>query len=829
MKPFLLKVFFLCLLIVPAAAQTSLNFDIVDGKTNKPVTEGITVQKNVTAAQNNAPEICRFTIKNTSADERWIYLNWSVAFASNTGIDGIHYWDGQGEALSGNALLEHPSADAAHDTTMLQAVYDGNQGVALALPPDEIVSQLTQSLDTSPDKKYILHLQIPLVLDAGQSDTFPIEIYHFTPRYGFLDALQQYFSAHPAAFNARNDIDPRAAGVGDASIVRPALETSEELAFETGRRFYSDWDWVYAPFKRTGDIYGREQFWNYQTARPSNAWRNKGATAADYHAKRSSELKNLDDAGIAGAFYTPSFSYSEIQLAKDEYPNAIIYNPDGSYYMYYTTPWVTGPDNEVMMYPWGNKFARQSMDDARQLVAENDIPAFGYDVFSGGVPYRGEGMKESPRRAFDDKGEYVDSSVAVAKMADFTRSLTKNGRATGLVGNATGQTRPFLVTRADSLMFEQPPYYHASDFVALRYAAGHKMITIWNPWRLVNLLKWQQMTTEQLQDAYHGAADYLRLSCFRYGSFPSPRWASGVPQIMRMLPLIKEVISEGWQAVPAVRATHGELPGYIWPARYGNDVGSYITIGNAVKEPWHGQIAIDNDYLGTANYLFADVDGTPLPQTVKGRVTLLQVQIPAHETLVLRAVAALPANAAGDATVAWKDDGANGALNIQSSLSPAKVVSPRNGWRLANHDKQNWNFNSLYFASPLKNILDFPYFGDATTAQIVLPKNASDQDQQDAKHLQEYFIFWGKSGMQPARDIQLPILTDPAKINTALPVIYLGAPATQRRGQALYVGDAKQLMNMLDQKYFYYGTLSPGPTGGEVLKKALLNGPLFSP
>jgi hypothetical protein len=410
-------------------------------------------------------------------------------------------------------------------------------------------------------------------------------------------------------------------------------------------------------------------------------------------------------------------------------------------------------------------------------------------------------------------------------MADFTRSLTKNGRETGLVGNATGGSRPFLVARADSLMFEQPPYYHASDFTALRYAAGHKLITIWNPWRLVNLLKWQDMTPEQLRDAYHGAADYLRLTCFCYGSFPSPRWATGVPKIMKMLPLLKEVISQGWQAVPAVRGANGGLPDDIWPARYGNDLGSFITIGNAGKTPWQGQIAIDNDYLGASNYLFADVDGKVLSQNVKARATLLQISIPAHETLVLRAVAAISANAIGDATISWNDDGANGMLNIKSTFTPTKVLSPRDGWELAKHDAQNWNFDSLYFASPLKDILNFPFFQNGSAATIIA---VTPNEMKDAKRLQEYFTFWGEHGITPARDIKMRIETN--GISSVIgPVILLHAPKTKLVGGTLQVGNVTQLLNALDQKYFYYGTINPGPSGADILKKADLPGNVFLP
>jgi hypothetical protein len=45
----------------------------------------------------------------------------------------------------------------------------------------------------------------------------------------------------------------------------------------------------------------------------------------------------------------------------------------------------------------------------------------------------------------------------------------------------------------------------------------------------------------------------------------------------------------------------------------------------------------------------------------------------------------------------------------------------------------------------------------------------------------------------------------------------------------LQVGDVTQLLNALDQKYFYYGTMNPGPSGAEILKKADLPGNVLLP
>jgi len=837
MKPFFLKVLLLCLFIVPASAQTPLHFEAIDGKTNTSIlqlnaaqktisADGISVQQTYSPAKDNQAETSNFTIKNTSNSERWLYLNWEITWNSNTNTNQLSYWSGKGEPITGGALLKNPSADASMNTTMLQAIYDDKNGIALALPPDQIVSQIHQSLENT-NGNLILHLQIPLVLDAGQSDTFPIEIYHFTPRYGFLDALQKYFSAHPDDFNPRTDIDPRAAGVAGSRPWQDLYEGNPLAAFEKERRLHGDWEWFYAPFRRTGDIYTHDKFWDYKPARPFNASRNQ-PSAEIYRQKRHDALQAINDAGAVPAYYVPSFLYAEEQLAQEQYPGAIIRNPDGSMTRHYTTPWVTYSDNEILMYPWGNKFAAQSMTDAKQLVAENNIPAFGYDIMAGGVAFRGDGMKESPRRAFDVNGEYVDSAVAIAKMADFTRSLKNDGLNVSLVGNATNESRPFLVARSDAIMCEQPAYYYPEELTALRYAAGHKLITFWSAWRLPDLLKTDDMTPAELRTAYEAAVDYTRLASYRYGAFPSDRWSNGVPAIMRMLPLLKEVISEGWQAVPAVRGASANLPDSIWPARYGKGIGSFITLGNADKTDWIGDIAIDNDYLGTSNYLFADVNGKVLSQTVKGRTTILHIQIPTRQTLVLRAIAEIPTSAAGNAAVNWSDNGATGTLNIKSTFTPTKVLSPHSGWNLANQKEQNWNFNSLYFASPIQQIQNFPFFSDTSTAQILLPKNPTAAEKWTAEHIQMYFQFWGKQGMKPAKEIQLPIVENGEKIDRSKPIILIGNAANkiQLNRQTLNIGgddlheSTLQLLAVLDRKYFYSGQLPTTGSDAAALKKA---------
>src|SRR5690606_19385273 len=121
-----------------------------------------------------------------------------------------------------------------------------------------------------------------------------------------------------------------------------------------------------------------------------------------------------------------------------------------------------------------------------------------------------------------------------------------------------------------------------------------------------------------------------------------------------------------------------------------------------------------------------------------------------HETLVLRAVAAIPATASGVATVRWEDDGARGALEIESALAATEVLAPRDGWKYTGRHGAEWSFTSRYFASPVAELRDFPFFNETGTAQIVVPENPSDDAKWAAQRMQVYFQFWGKEGMEPA-------------------------------------------------------------------------------
>lgn len=838
-------------------------FEVVDGATKQQVLKapageskqsaGIEMQCRVKPAATSAQVLWSTQIRNAGSGQRRLTLRWSVECRMNPGYD---YWRGRDEPVSGEWLAFIPPG-GANNTLPLQTLYGATSGYALAMDPMEIFSGLKQWQESvaaaspnagSPNTR--MTLEIPLVLDAGQQDSFEFALYSYTPRYGYLDAVQIYHDLYPKSFTPRTDIDPRSTGNGAMYLVWT------ENDFEAARRFGGDWEWVYAPFRRTGDIYGRAQFYDYTPARPFYDALYK-LPFAEFHKERKVKLARGLESNTAMMFYVPSYIWAEERLALEKYPGAIVRNPDGGFAGHFTTPWVTGHDNEVLMYPWGNSYAEQTKEDLRQLVRDDlNIQGFAYDVLAGNSRHRADGVAQSPRRGFDETGVYADTAVAIAKMMDFTRDLERDGHKLAIVANPTGGTcRSFLAARTDNNMTEFAPYQWQDQLLSLRLMMGHKPLCWWDVWNLSDLMQWQKMTPAEIREAYLGARDYVLLASFRYGGVPAPWLTRGTPRLLRWLPTIRRVVRAGWQAVPAVR----NLPDSVWAGRYGRGIGSFITLGNAGGNSFKGTIQIENSYLGAGNYIFASPDGSKLVQRIVGSITEVDVEIAPKSPLVLQAIAESPQKARGAATVTWRFDGAAGELTIDTKVPVRNVIAPAEECAPPRPLRKNvWSITSANFASPVSAIQSFPFFGGKETATIVLPAQPNADEEWAARRLQEYFRFWGKQATPGAKPIDLTVVrgTIGGAAASAAPRVHIGraAPVLQQRERVmrqrevyLSPNDSRQLvvtgqtprdvreamwrlMQQLDLKYVYPGGFaSHGRTPNEAaaLTKAGISGKIL--
>ncbi|MBM3888341.1 MAG: hypothetical protein FJ388_04365, partial [Verrucomicrobia bacterium] len=311
----------------------------------------------------------------------------------------VRWWDGHSVRPSG---VSGARKTLTH-TFPMTCAYAKRGGVAVGLRPDMLCSWLEQAWEAATPQDGRLSQTMRIVLDPEKSETIEFVIFAFDPRYGFLDALQAYYDEFPTWFRAAEGVDLRVTGGG--ATYWCWHRDSPEMC----RRFFGDWEWCYAPFRRTGDWVGREELWDYQPARPFA--KERAVPREEFLAKRAEQFERGKRCNVAMLFYLPANIWCEIQLAKERYKDAIVLREDASgtpQPMESHRPWVTGHDDELIVFPWATSFADACMRDMRQLAAELDIAGFAFDTANGGIPYRGPGVARCPGRAWDERGPFVD-------------------------------------------------------------------------------------------------------------------------------------------------------------------------------------------------------------------------------------------------------------------------------------------------------------------------------------------------------------------------------------------------------------------------------------
>ncbi|MFQ6097422.1 MAG: hypothetical protein ACE5O2_06790, partial [Armatimonadota bacterium] len=606
--------------------------------------------------------------------------------------DEWSFWDG-------HDVFDSPAKPKARDllrgTFPATAAFTSDVGHALALAPMQFLSYLRPSATPVAGDKQRLALATRVVVDPGESEVVAFLTYAFPGEYGFLGALERYYALFPEVFRARPDVDQRVTW-GGATYLAWTSRPQPELC----RRLYAGWEWCYAPFKRTGDILGKPEFWDYEPARPLSGARKY--PREQYHKWRRNQFLNGRLCDVAMLFYIPSGIWCEERLAREHYADALVDDPDVK--TYFDTPWVTGHDNELRVYPLGNRFGDVTRSDMRAVIEELDLSGFAFDVAQGGAKFRGRGLKASPGRAFDENGVYVDEGVAIADLMDFVHAQKKGGKTLAVVGNPTAAPVFMTVFRTDSSMFEGVPWRrHAARPVYLRYFLGQKTMVWWEDFLLERVVAWERMTPDQIRDAYRGLADYVILASLRLGSIPTPRMSLGVPKIARWLPVIVELTRAGWRAVTAVRTDER-----IWAARYGDGAGTFIALCNPTAEAVKAEVVVDNRWLGDRDYRFVTYAGEPLDCAIAQRRTSFRVSIAPRDALVLKTTEAAPR---------------------------------RKPWRSSDEEA----------------ILSFGFVRDGKpNCVIVVPDNAHPDEQYAAQRLQEYFRYY-YSQAEPAAEVVLQI------------------------------------------------------------------------
>jgi len=692
----------------------------------------------------------------------------------------LHAAIGETAGLSvfdGRSVAAEPAGPFGEDRFMgrLQvcAAWNGRASLGMGLAAAEIRSWFHHCyLPPEGDAPAVLSTSTRMVLDPGQDDMVVFWCASRPGEWGFYEVLDAYYETYPAMFRAGSEVDPRASlGGGEYRVWPNAGEFSPEIA----RRLFVGWDWCYAPFRRTGDIYGREEHWDYEPAL-RDFGSPRGLPREEYFEWRRQAFARGRDCHVAMMFYVPSQVWCEDVLAREVYPDALIEDPDTK--TLFTTPWVTGHDVERLVFPYRTSFGEQSRRDMTQVAGELDIRGFAFDTAGGRGKYRGPALPELDGRAWDEDGVYCRNNVAVAHLMQFVHTLTTpDGTQLAVVANPSPRCAYTSMLYADSAMLEGEPWKVDRTYGdSLRWMSGQKTLVWWEGYGAERLVDTEKASPHQLRMLLRGLADFTLLQCLRIGYIPPPNYTQGVERLVRWLPAITECVTTGWQAVPAAR-----VPEPLWATRYGDGLDALIAIAHETGESVQAQVAIENRRFAEGAVLFTDYDGGERVNRIVGGETVIDLDVPVRTPVLLRAWAeVLPAEAVTDATVATDVGPLGGELRltlegrgdvtvrlrqtddmaVELVLVDGRQAGMRDGavpLTLDGRAELSVQMSATGFAGSEESLLDFPFVRDGRPAcAIHVPPGASETERRLAERLQLYFRYWHER-IQGGDEVVIPI------------------------------------------------------------------------
>lgn len=630
---------------------------------------------------------------------------------------------------------------------------------------------------------------------------------------------------------------------------------------ERERRFYATVDWSYAPYKRSGDHYGREELWNYETAfpiSPRNFAATMNGTVFDYRTitvpefqRRRREIFRRHARDFGYGFYINA-AWCEIGLAKERYPDAINEDTEGGI-PHILGPWSTAHDREIRVFPLGSSFGEVLRRDIRQLYEELQFPGFSMDCGTPGVSYRGPAAQnpELPGRAWDEKGIFIDELVAINHVIDFMHGLNpenppfvwKNGQG-----------------RGDYMMIETSIFnpIFRSWMPLTRYNIGQRPAVVHGPGFLVDstVPDWRNLSRDEFYERMSRLGDHAVLTDFQYGFTQNHVTQSGNPQSIYAMPELLECIRTGWQALVPVEADSSNK--LLYRARYGRGADTILYYGNPWPEPMPLTFRVDNAALGGGHHLFVRKmrDRARLENRLAGGDTVFDAVLPSRRPALFESVlklSALPAGGELAATVESAKDIDRIAYTVTLANRAAfrAAVTPRRLYNFSPEVKLNGAavpagetltlppgarlelvYTSKYFRTPAASIRDFP-FVDAAGApafQIRVPAAPNAAEMKEAANLQLYFRFTADKGITQAGKIFVEKNDDaPADPAVVIRVGRGGEAGIRRDGDVIVFNapEAKQAAGMMkllayvmDERFPYLLPFAPHDSiSGEMMEK----------
>ncbi len=733
--------------------------------------------------------------RNRGQESRWLELGPALDLQPPAGQ--AQWFDGWDDKALTDA--DQSSVRMAGNMPMT-ALWTPDACLAVGLEPTELVSWFRHSVARVSEDALALSCTARCVVDPGAEAAVRFVTLATLGEWGRYEAFDAYYASFPECFRAHPEVDPRASLGSSQYRAWPTGSWSPEIC----RRLYGGWEWCYAPFKRTGDIVGRPELWDYTPVRPFGtrpalprdeylAWREKAFT------------DGAERCGVAMMFYIPAQVWCEEQLARERYADALVTDPRAK--TYFSTPWVTGHDNELLVFPHATSFGDQTRRDLAEIAETLPIAGFAFDTAGGVARYTGPALPRLEGRAWDDEvGVYCSELVAIAKVMDYVHTLRRDGRRLAVVSNPMATGSYASCVRSDSAMLERSPWQHSrTESDRLRWKLGHKTMVWWEGYEAGDFVDLATVKPDDLAAVYEGLADFTLLQSLRVGAIPPTNFTQGIARLVRWLPAIVDCVQTGWEPVPAVR-----LPAPAWASRYGRGLETRLALAQETGEDLNLEAEVLNPRLGTGAMLFAHADGRPQVNRVRAGNTLLPLRLAVRTPVLLRAMLAVePSSAVSTAEVALRQEATRAVLQATVTgagtarlrlATPAGMRPTVATWagqplalrvtagaaeaevNLGEAGRLEVAFTSDLFALSDEALLGFPFVSpEGATATLLVAADAPVAVTRAAARLQEYFRYWHGRIEKPAREVLLPIRPE-AAVGPAVSIALVpGRPATVRR------------------------------------------------
>lgn len=527
----------------------------------------------------------------------------------------------------------------------VSAVYGERSSLFLGSVPFDPISYTAGGYDPA---RQSLSYALRLVLAPRQSLPFRLVLGSAGVRYGAQEAVvQQFYEAFPECWAVIGGQDNPYVWANHAQYNNWWGQPNPEIS----RRLQTRIEWCYCPYKRSGDMLGRPEFWDY---RPHSTFRSGkpecggipidygSITLPDFHQHRRDRFNKLARPYGWMFYNTTAGTWCEKQLAEQHYPDAITHDKS---VMYILNSWSTHHDQEIRVFPMGTSFANAFEADMTKLAAELDLPGFALDCAYGGASYRGPAVNtDLPGRAWDEEGLFIDQSVAINHQVDFIHAINREpGR------QLTAFINGYL--KGDYVMVEAP-YLNTGKFKRwmplLRWYIGPRPGCVHGHGFLYTELvpDWRNQTPEYFREMMPKLSDYVIMNQFKYGLTNSYLTQFGNPQQVYIFPEAFELMRAGWQAeIPMQIPADMRVP---YQARYGRGVNSYFFLGNSAANEVSGTVRFDSAGLDREGWVMLFNrklrDRAACRNRLDGPLNAIDVCLPSRVPVIYEAVLALQPN-----------------------------------------------------------------------------------------------------------------------------------------------------------------------------------------